>query len=102
MVDCATAARAEEEPIPALLRRWLPTGLIAHVHLNDPNRLGPGQGGLSFAPILRALAEFGYRGTAAVEPFVYEPDGAACAARAIGYLRGTLEAMAAFDSAPAV
>ena len=27
-------------------------------------------------------------GTGAVEPFVYLPDGPACAARAIGYLRG--------------
>jgi hypothetical protein len=28
---------------------------------------------------------------AAVEPFVYEPDGPSCAARAIGYLRGLQE-----------
>jgi hypothetical protein len=28
----------------------------------------------------------------AVEPFVYEPDGPTCAARAIGYLQGLLEA----------
>jgi hypothetical protein len=29
---------------------------------------------------------------AAIEPFVYEPDGPACAARAIGYVRGLIEA----------
>ena len=28
---------------------------------------------------------------AAIEPFVYEPDGPACAARAIGYVRGAME-----------
>src|SRR5262245_46995571 len=88
MLDCSAAARAEAQEIPELLRQWLPTGIIAHVHFNDPNRRGPGEGRLSFAPILRALRGGGYAGRAAVEPFVYEPDGPACAARAIGYLRG--------------
>ena len=92
MVDCSAAGRAEPQAIPDLLRQWLPTGLIAHVHLNDPNRRGPGEGALAFAPILRALAEGGYQGMAAIEPFSYEPDGQACAARAIGYVRGLMEA----------
>jgi sugar phosphate isomerase/epimerase len=92
MVDCAAAGRSEALAIPDLLRRWLPTGLIAHVHLNDPNRRGPGEGALAFAPILRALSEGGYAGMAAIEPFIYEPDGPACAARAIGYVRGVVEA----------
>jgi D-psicose/D-tagatose/L-ribulose 3-epimerase len=102
MIDCSAAARGEEEPIPELLRRWLPSGLIAHMHFNDPNRRGPGEGTLRFAPILRALAAGGYRGSAAVEPFIYEPDGAACAARALGYLRGAAEASATFDSTAAL
>jgi D-psicose/D-tagatose/L-ribulose 3-epimerase len=92
MVDCSAAGRAEGQAIPDLLRQWLPTGLIAHMHLNDPNRRGPGEGALAFAPILRALAAGGYVGAAAVEPFVYEPDGPSCAARAIGYVRGLMEA----------
>ena len=61
MVDCAAAARAETQAIPDLLRQWLPTGLIAHIHLNDPNRRGPGEGDLAFAPILQALQAGGYR-----------------------------------------
>jgi D-psicose/D-tagatose/L-ribulose 3-epimerase len=92
MLDCSAAARAEAQTIPQLLGQWLPTGLIAHVHLNDPNRRGPGEGGLMFAPILRALREGGYGGVAAIEPFIYQPDGPACAARAIGYVRGLLAA----------
>jgi sugar phosphate isomerase/epimerase len=92
MIDCSAAARTEAEDIPAAIKRWLPTGLIAHVHLNDPNRRGPGEGTLKFAPILAALRQAGYTGNAAIEPFVYEPDGPACAARAIGYIRGLLEA----------
>jgi D-psicose/D-tagatose/L-ribulose 3-epimerase len=93
MVDCSAAGRAEVQSIPDLMRQWLPTGLVAHIHLNDPNRRGPGEGELAFAPILRALSHSGYAGMAAVEPFVYEPDGPACAARAIGYVRGLMEAV---------
>jgi D-psicose/D-tagatose/L-ribulose 3-epimerase len=92
MIDCSAAGRAETQPIPDLIRRWLPTGLIGHIHLNDPNRRGPGEGDLKFAPIFAALAESGYRGMASVEPFIYEPDGPSCAARAIGYVRGAMEA----------
>jgi D-psicose/D-tagatose/L-ribulose 3-epimerase len=66
--------------------------MVAHVHLNDPNRRAPGQGDLRFGPILAALQRQGYAGIASVEPFVYEPDGPTCAARARGYLQGLLEA----------
>ena len=92
MIDCSAAGRSESQPITDLIRHWLPTGLIAHIHFNDPNRRGPGEGDLTFAPILQALADAGYQGMASVEPFIYEPDGPSCAARAIGYLRGLLEA----------
>jgi sugar phosphate isomerase/epimerase len=91
MIDCSAAGRAETQAIPDLIRQWLPSGLIAHIHFNDPNRRGPGEGALAFGPILTALREGGYGGMAAVEPFIYEPDGPACAARAIGYLRGLEE-----------
>ena len=93
MVDCAAAGRMEPEPLAAVLDRWLPTGRIAHVQVNDPNRRGPGEGELAFAPILAALKRNGYAGVVAVEPFKYVPDGQACAARAIGYLRGILETL---------
>jgi D-psicose/D-tagatose/L-ribulose 3-epimerase len=94
MIDCSAAARGGEiEPVPDLMRKWLPTGLIAHVHLNDPNRRGPGEGDLRFGPILAALRDGGYPGMAAIEPFDYQPDGPACAARSIGYIRGLIEAL---------
>jgi sugar phosphate isomerase/epimerase len=92
MIDCSAASQAEAEPIPALIERWVPTGRIAHVQFNDRNRRGPGQGEVRFAPILAALQRVGYTGVVAVEPFKYEPDGAATAAYAAGYLRGLLEA----------
>ena len=92
MVYCCAAGRTEAQPIPDLLREWLPSGLIAHIHFNDPNRRGPGEGDLAFAPIVQALADAGYGGNASIEPFIYQPDGPACAARAIGYIRGLSEA----------
>jgi sugar phosphate isomerase/epimerase len=95
MIDCSAAGQAEAEPVEALMARWIPTGRIAHVQVNDPNRRGPGQGAMRFEPILRTLLrlqrEGHYDGIIAVEPFDYLPDGPGCAARSIGYLRGILE-----------
>jgi sugar phosphate isomerase/epimerase len=93
MIDCSAAAQAEAEPVDALVTRWLPSGLIAHIHFNDPNRRGPGEGALKFGPILAALRDGDYEGNAAIEPFVYRPDGPACAARGIGYIRGIMETL---------
>ena len=95
MIDCSAAEQTEAEPVDALVRRWLPSGLIAHMHFNDPNRRGPGEGDLAFAPILSALREGGYKGDASIEPFVYMPDGPTCAARGIGYIRGVLQTLTA-------
>jgi len=94
MIDCSAAGLTETYSVPALLERWLPTGLIAHIQVNDPNRRGPGQGGMKFAPILAALRRHHYSGVIAVEPFDYVPDGPGAAAFSAGYLRGLLEASA--------
>ncbi|WP_421998219.1 sugar phosphate isomerase/epimerase family protein [Reyranella sp.] len=91
MVDTLAAGLMEPEPVADAIRRWMPTGLVAHVQFNDRNRRGPGQGEDRFAPVIRALRETGYGGWIAMEPFVYEPDGPACAARMIGYVAGLLE-----------
>jgi D-psicose/D-tagatose/L-ribulose 3-epimerase len=93
MLDCSSAGRMEKESLPALVERWLPKGLIANVQLNDRNRQGPGQGEQRFAPLLAALRKHGYAGDVAIEPFDYVPDGPGAAARAIGYVRGILEAL---------
>ena len=98
MIDCSAAGQVETESVAELMARWMPTGHIAHVQVNDPNRRGPGQGAMAFAPILSALQRLAalghYRGIVAVEPFDYVPDGIGSAARAIGYLRGVLEGLA--------
>ena len=93
MIDCSAASQTEDKPVAEVIREWMPTGLVRHIQLNDTNRRGPGEGDLAFTPILKALAETGYAGDIAFEPFVYEPDGGACAARSIGYVQGILEAI---------
>lgn len=98
MLDTKSAALAESARPEELVRKWLPSGLIRHVQLNDRNRRGPGQGTDAFAPVLRALIEGGYDGDIAIEPFEYVPDPSACAARAVGYVRGLLEALASEPS----
>lgn len=93
MLDCSSAGRMEKEPLGALVERWLPQGVIAHVQVNDRNRRGPGQGEQRFAPLFAALTRHHYAGDVAVEPFDYVPDGPGAAARAIGYIKGILEAI---------
>jgi sugar phosphate isomerase/epimerase len=94
MIDCSAAGQTETCSVPSLIDRWLPTGLIAHIQVNDPNRRGPGQGEMKFAPILAALKRHNYAGTIAIEPFDYVPDGPGVTAFSVGYLRGLLEALA--------
>jgi sugar phosphate isomerase/epimerase len=91
MIDTSSAGPTESLSVPELIDRWLPTGLVAHVQVNDRNRRGPGQGDDRFAPIFAALRRNRYAGAVSVEPFDYVPDGPAAAARAIGYIRGLLE-----------
>jgi D-psicose/D-tagatose/L-ribulose 3-epimerase len=98
MIDCSAASQMESESIAQLMARWMPSGHVAHVQVNDPNRQGPGQGELRFAAIMKTIMQLQaaghYRGIVAVEPFVYVPDGPGCAARAIGYLKGIVEGSA--------
>jgi len=95
MIDTNAAARTEFLSVAELIDKWMPTGLVRHVQVNDRNRRGPGQGEDHFAPVFAALQRNAYNGVVSVEPFDYQPDGPACAARAIGYIRGILEALAA-------
>jgi D-psicose/D-tagatose/L-ribulose 3-epimerase len=91
MLDVCAAGNGESEAVTTLLERFVPSGDVAHVHLNDRNRRGPGQGEDRFGPVLATLRRVGYGGFCAVEPFDYVPDGPGSAARAIGYLRALEE-----------
>ena len=39
------------------MARWMRSGHVAHVQVNDANRRGPGQGELRFGPILKTVLE---------------------------------------------
>lgn len=93
MIDTSAAGQSEVEPVCLLARRWIASGHVAHIQLNDRNRRGPGEGNDRFGPLLRALHESGYGGGLSIEPFRYEPDPMACAARSIGYVRGVLDGL---------
>jgi D-psicose/D-tagatose/L-ribulose 3-epimerase len=93
MLDVSAASQAETEPVHAVLARYLASGHIAHVQLNDRNRRGPGQGNTPQAPVLRVLRDAGYTGWMAVEPFEYRPDGPGCAAFCAGHVLGAWSAL---------
>jgi len=95
MIDTCAASLSEAEPVAEVIARWLPTGVIGHIQVNDRNRHGPGQGDDRFAPVFRAILDAGYDKVVAAEPFIYVPDGVGCAARTIGYIRGILEGIGA-------
>ena len=101
MIDCSAAGQAESVSVEALMAKWMPGGHIAHVQVNDPNRRGPGQGAMEFAPILETLQQMAamghYKGIVAVEPFDYVPDGMGSAAHSIGYLKGIVQGLALHD-----
>ncbi len=92
MLDMSSASLSETVSPAALLNRYVASGHIAHVQLNDRNRRGPGQGETPQAPAIRTLRSLGYTGWLAVEPFDYQPDPLACAAYCAGHVRGLLEA----------
>jgi sugar phosphate isomerase/epimerase len=87
-LDCK-AMTSEATPIPELIRRH--AAVLAHFHVNDPNRLGPGMGELEFEPILTALGEIDYRGWVSVEVFDYSPGPERLARESITYLLDCLE-----------
>jgi putative tricarboxylic transport membrane protein len=93
MIDCSAAGLSESVSVPELIDTWLPTGLIGHMQVNDPEPARARPGRDAVRADLRALKRHGYAGTVAVEPFDYVPDGPGCAAYAAGYLRGVRESL---------
>jgi len=88
MVD-VRAMSYEERPIPDIILEVAP--YIRHVHLNDPNRLGPGMGDLDFEPVLRALQQAGYEGWLSIEPFDPTPGPERIARESLTYLKHCIE-----------
>jgi sugar phosphate isomerase/epimerase len=83
------AMTSEAVPIPDLIRAHI--GHLAHFHVNDANRRGPGMGDIDFVPILRTLQDVGYDGWISVEVFDYSPGVESLARDSIEYLRKCLD-----------
>ncbi|HUG42817.1 MAG TPA: sugar phosphate isomerase/epimerase family protein [Acidobacteriota bacterium] len=94
MLDTRAARSIEQSSVEELFAAWYPKGWIAHVHLNDRNRRGPGQGDDPFAPLLAEMHRQDYQEVVVVEPFDYFPDGPGAASYCAGYLRGIFETLA--------
>ena len=93
MVDTLAARNEERQPVPELLDQWLPTGLVRHIHLNDRNKLAPGQGADTFADVIASLVRGGYDRHVTIEPFEHVPDPKSQAGWGLGFVRGVLEAI---------
>jgi len=79
------AMSAENKPIPEVIEG---SGRhLVHVHVNDPNLLGPGSGEIDYAPIREALREIGYEGYLSVEVFDFSPGPESIASSSIEYLK---------------
>jgi sugar phosphate isomerase/epimerase len=70
MVDCKSMAQDDRWSVSEQLKAVWPH--YKHVHVNDPNLLGPGMGDLDFVPILSTLKELGYDRWLSVETFEFE------------------------------
>ena len=90
-LDCK-AMSTESTPIPDLIRAN--RDVLAHFHVNDPNRQGPGFGTLDFHPILQALGEIDYRGWVSVEVFDYTPGVERLARESLEYMQQCLADLA--------
>lgn len=86
MIDCSAAGQVEP-PVADLIRRWVPTGLIGHIHANDINRGAPGMGRDPFHDIVPALMTTGWPHPIGVEPFRTLIDATVTAATGIATLR---------------
>lgn len=86
MIDCSAAGRSEP-PVAGMIRQWVPTGQIGHIHANDTNRGAPGMGADPFPEIVAALVETGWTHPIGVEPFRTLIDARVTAATGIATLR---------------
>ncbi len=69
MIDTSAAGQSEKQTVANLIRQWVPTGIIGHIHLNDTNRGAPGTGNDPFYDIVKAIADVNWCAPIGVEPF---------------------------------
>lgn len=92
MLDTLAAGRAEAEPVADILRHWVPTGWLAHVHVNETTRGAPGTGSDPFPEIVGALRDTGWDRPVGMEPFVTVLDATVTAAIGAATIRACWKA----------
>ncbi|MFX0102751.1 MAG: sugar phosphate isomerase/epimerase family protein [Candidatus Hodarchaeota archaeon] len=75
------------DPIPVNEQISMAKDLLAHVHVNDTNLLGPGMGDVDLLPIIKAFKGINYNGWYSVETFRDDVDPVKIASESIGYLK---------------
>lgn len=93
MIDVSAAGQVEP-PVADLLRRWIPTGMIGHIHANETTRGAPGTGNDPFPDIVAAILEAGWDAPVGVEPFRTVIDARVTAAIGAATLRACERAAA--------
>ncbi|MEX0969409.1 MAG: sugar phosphate isomerase/epimerase family protein [Paracoccaceae bacterium] len=92
MIDISAAGQMEP-PVADLIRHWVPSGKIGHIHANDTNRGAPGMGDDPFPAIVTALRDAGWSAPVGVEPFRTLIDARVTAAIGAATLRACERAM---------
>ena len=81
-------AHMETDPLPELVRRYMP--YLRHVHVNEMDGRYPGAGDFDFDAVLRVFREADFDGYISTEVFDFEPGAAFIAREAIRHLKKTL------------
>ena len=80
MIDTSAAGQSEVGSVAELIRKWVPTGAIGHIQVNDTNRGAPGTGDDPFHEIVAAIHDVNWQAPIAVEPFKTRYNAVATAA----------------------
>lgn len=79
----------ETEPLPELVRRYMPT--IKHVHVNEMDGSYPGCGDFDFGSILQVLLAGQFQGYVSAEVFDYSPGATFIARETLRHLKSALQ-----------
>jgi len=78
----------ETDPLPELVRRYMP--YIKHVHVNEMDGGYPGSGDFDFGSILRVLYQENFQGYVSIEAFDFSPGAERIAQESLRALRAAL------------
>jgi sugar phosphate isomerase/epimerase len=93
MLDACAAGQAEASPIPDVLDRWLPTGVVAHIHLNDPNGARLARASCALRRSSQPCGARATRASPQSSRSSTSPTGRPAPRARWGYLKGLLEAL---------